>query len=42
MSQSPLNENFYASDPYKAPEISMTPFVDVCLVLLIIFMVSAP
>ena len=36
-----FDEN-YKSKPRVLAEINMTPFVDVCLVLLIIFMVTAP
>lgn len=36
-----FDEN-YRSKPKVLAEINMTPFVDVCLVLLIIFMVTAP
>ena len=39
------NENGFNDERRKAnfiSEINMTPFVDVCLVLLIIFMVTAP
>lgn len=39
------NENGFSNERRKAnfiSEINMTPFVDVCLVLLIIFMVTAP
>lgn len=35
------NRDYRHSEPMMA-EINITPFVDVCLVLLIIFMVSAP
>lgn len=41
-----LDKNSFDSDQRPRPsalvEINMTPFVDVCLVLLIIFMVTAP
>jgi biopolymer transport protein TolR len=36
-----FDEN-YKAKPKVLAEINMTPFVDVCLVLLIIFMVTAP
>lgn len=36
------NQEFYTNKPSALVEINMTPFVDVCLVLLIIFMVTAP
>lgn len=36
-----IDEN-YKGRPKVLAEINMTPFVDVCLVLLIIFMVTAP
>lgn len=39
--RSEFDEN-YKSKPKVLAEINMTPFVDVCLVLLIIFMVTAP